>query len=128
MARTEMKTEVVRKVITKVITTEVALDDTEASELIAELALAREAEDTAKKKADEAKAKLYKLMGYELVGKEWVGNAEIGTIAGNAVVKVATINATKFDKESLIKDKPELAVVFEAYTKPAPYKSIKIVK
>ena len=45
MARTEIKTEVVRKVITEVATTEVSLDDTNANELIAELVLARDAVD-----------------------------------------------------------------------------------
>jgi hypothetical protein len=128
MPRTEIKTEVVRKVITEVATTEVALDATEASDLIAELSATRDAIDTATAKAEAIKAKLYELMGYELVNKKWVGDAELGTIGGNVVVKVATINNTKFDKDALLTDKPELAPVLEAYTKPAPYKALKIVK
>jgi hypothetical protein len=43
-------------------------------------------------------------------------------------VKVATINATKFEKDRLLNDKPELAPVFEAYTIPAPYKAMKTGK
>lgn len=128
MSRTEIKTEVIRKVITEVVNKEVALDATDASELIAELSAVRDALDANKKKADAIKAKLYELMGYELVNEEWVGDAELGTIGGNVVVKVATINNSTFDKKSLIADKPELEEVIKAYTKPAPYKSIKIVK
>jgi len=129
MARTEIKTEkVTRKVVTSIVKNEIALDETNASELLIALTTYRDTADTAKKKADEVKAELFSLMGYELRGGEWVGNAEIGTIAGNAVVKVATINATKFDKEGLIKENPKLGKIIEAYTKPAPYKSIKIVK
>lgn len=128
MPRTEIKTEVIRKVITEVVNTEVALDATNASELIAELSATRDAIDTATEKAEAIKAKLYELMGYELVNKKWVGDAELGTIGGNVVVKVATINNTKFDKDALLTDKPELAPVLEAYTKPAPYKALKIVK
>lgn len=128
MARTEIKTEVVRKVITEVVNTEVALDETNASELIAELSAVRDAIDTNKKKADKIKAELYALLGYELINEEWVGDAELGTIGGNVVVKVATINNSTFDKKALIADKPELEQVIKAYTKPAPYKSLKIVK
>ena len=128
MARTEIKTEVARKVVTEVVNTEVALDATNASELIADLSALRDAIDANEKKAEAIKAKLYELMGYELVNKKWVGDAELGTIGGNVVVKVATINNTKFDKDALLTDKPELAPVLEAYTKPAPYKALKIVK
>ena len=128
MARTEIKTEVVRKVITEVVNTEVALDATDASELISDLSATRDAIDTAEKKADAIKAKLYALMGYKLVNDEWVGDAELGTIGGNVVVKVATINNTKFDKKALIAENPEIEELIKAYTKPAPYKSLKIVK
>lgn len=128
MARTEIKTEVIRKVITEVATHEVALDATNASELIAELSAVRDAIDANTKKADALKANLYELMGYELVNKVWVGTSEIGTISGNTVVKVATINNTKFDRDALLADKPELEKVLQAYTKPAPYKALKIVK
>jgi len=128
MPRTEIKTEVIRKVITEVVDTEVALDATNASELIAELSAVRDAIDANTDKAEAIKAKLYELMGYELVNKKWIGDAELGTIGGNVVVKVATINNTKFDKDALLTDKPELAPVLEAYTKPAPYKALKIVK
>ena len=128
MPRTEIKTEVIRKVITEVATNEVALDATNASDLIADLSAVRDAIDTNTKRADEIKAKLYELMGYKLVNKVWVGDAELGTIGGNAVVKVATINATKFDKDTLLAENPDLAPLFEAHTKPAPYKALKIVK
>lgn len=128
MARTEIKTEVIRKVITEVATDEVALDATNASELIAELSAVRDAIDANTDKAEAIKAKLYELMGYELVNKKWEGEAELGTIGGNVVVKVATINNTKFDKDALLADKPELEKVLQAYTKPAPYKALKIVK
>ena len=128
MARTQIKTEVTRKVVTEVVNTEVALDATNASDLIADLSAVRDAIDTNTAKAEAIKAKLYELMGYKLVNKKWVGDAELGTIGGNVVVKVATINNTKFDKDALIADKPELEKVLEAYTKPAPYKALKIVK
>ena len=128
MGRTEIKTEVVRKVITEVVNTEVALDATNAGELIAELSATRDTIDTNEKKADAIKAKLFELMGYELVNKKWEGEAELGTIGGNVVVKVATINNTKFDKDALLAEKPELEKVLQAYTKPAPYKALKIVK
>ena len=128
MGRTEIKTEVIKKVITEVVNTEVALDATNAGELIAELSAVRDTIDANEKKADAIKAKLFELMGYELVNKKWEGEAELGTIGGNVVVKVATINNTKFDKDALLKDQPELEKVLQAYTKPAPYKSLKIVK
>lgn len=128
MSRTEIKTEVTRKVVAEVVSTEIALDATNASELIAELSAVRDAMDANKKKADKIKADLYALMGYKEVNEEWVGDAEFGTIGGNVVVKVATINNTTFDKKSLIADKPELEEVLKAYTKPAPYKALKIVK
>ena len=128
MSRTEIKTEVTRKVVAEVVSTEIALDATNASELIAELSAVRDAIDANKKKADKIKADLYALMGYTEVNEEWVGDAEFGTIGGNVVVKVATINNTTFDKKSLIADKPELEEVLKAYTKPAPYKALKIVK
>ncbi len=128
MARTEIKTEVIRKVITEVATNEVALDATNAGELIAELSAVRDTIDANTDKAEAIKAKLYELMGYELVNKKWEGEAELGTIGGNVVVKVATINNTKFDKDALLAEKPELEKVLQAYTKPAPYKALKIVK
>jgi len=129
MGRTKVKTEVIRKVITEVVSNEVALDATNASELIAELVAVRDAIDANEKKADVVKAKLYELMGYNLVNKKWEGEIEtFGTIGGNVVVKVATINNTKFDKDALLKDRPELDKVLLAYTKSAPYKSIKLVK
>lgn len=130
MSRTEIKTEVTRKVVAEVVSTEIALDATNASELIAELSAVRDAIDAQNTKADKIKADLYTLLGYEfdLATEKWVGDAEIGTIAGNAVVKVATINATNFDKKALITDNPELAKVIQDYTKPAPYKALKIVK
>lgn len=128
MGRTEIKTEVIKKVITEVVNTEVALDATNAGELIAELSAVRDTIDANKVKAEAIKAELYKLMGYELANEKWVGDAELGTIGGNVVVKVATINNTKFDKDALLKDQPELEKVLQAYTKPAPYKSLKIVK
>jgi hypothetical protein len=128
MGRTEIKTEVIKKVITEVVNTEVALDATNAGELIAELSAVRDTIDANTDKAEAIKAKLYELMGYELVNKKWEGEAELGTIGGNVVVKVATINNTKFDKDALLADKPELEKVLQAYTKPAPYKALKIVK
>jgi hypothetical protein len=131
MSRTKVVVkEVVKEVATEIAQKEVALDATNAGDLIAELSAVRDAIDAQNKKADELKAEIYKLMGYKLdvVNEEWVGTAEVGTIAGNAVVKVATINNTKFDKKALLTDKPELAEVIKAYTKPAPYKSLKIVK
>lgn len=128
VSRTEIKTEVTRKVVAEVVSTEVALDATNASELIAELSALRDAIDANETKAEAIKASLYELMGYELVNKKWVGDTELGTIGGNVVVKVATINNTKFDKDALITDKPELEEVLKAYTKPAPYKALKIVK
>jgi hypothetical protein len=128
MGRTEIKTEVIKKVITEVVNTEVALDATNAGELIAELSAVRDTIDANEKKADAIKAKLFELMGYELVNKKWEGEAELGTIGGNVVVKVATINNTKFDKDALLAEKPELEKVLQAYTKPAPYKALKIVK
>jgi hypothetical protein len=122
--------EVVKEIATEVAQNVVVLDTTNAGELIAELSAVRDAIDAQNTKADEIKAELYKLLGYEfdLATEKWVGDAEVGTIAGNAVVKVATINATNFDKKALITDKPELAEVIKAYTKPAPYKALKIVK
>lgn len=128
MGRTEIKTEVIKKVITEVVNTEVALDATNAGELIAELSAVRDTIDANTDKAEAIKAKLYELMGYELVNKKWEGEAELGTIGGNVVVKVATINNTKFDKDALLAEKPELEKVLQAYTKPAPYKALKIVK
>jgi hypothetical protein len=112
VSRTEIKTEVTRKVVTEVVNTEVALDAIDANET----------------KVEAIKAKLYELMDYQLVNKKWVGDTELGTIGGNVVLKIATINNTKFDKDALIADKPELDEVLKAYTKPAPYKALKIVK
>lgn len=131
MSRTKVVVkEVVKEIATEIAQKEVVLDTTNAGELIAELSAVRDAIDAQNKKADELKAELYKLMGYKLdvATDKWVGDAEVGTIAGNAVVKVATINATNFDKKALITDNPELADVIQAYTKPAPYKALKIVK
>jgi hypothetical protein len=128
VSRTEIKTEVTRKVVTEVVNTEVALDATNAGELIAELSALRDAIDANETKVEAIKAKLYELMDYQLVNKKWVGDTELGTIGGNVVLKIATINNTKFDKDALIADKPELDEVLKAYTKPAPYKALKIVK
>ena len=128
MPRTSIETEVTRKVVATVSTTEVALDATNAGELVALLNATKDAIKASEAKADALKAELYTLLGYSLVNGEWVGTAEVGTVGGNVVVKVATINATKFEKDRLLSDKPELAPVFEAYTIPAPYKAMKTGK
>lgn len=128
MPRTEIAQEVVVKTTIAVATKEVALDATNAGELIAQLNATKDAIKTAQDKAKALQAEIYPLLGYTLVNGEWIGEAEAGTIAGNVVVKVATINATKFEKDRLLSDKPELAPVFEAYTIPAPYKAMKTGK
>jgi len=128
MPRTEIAQEVVVKTTIAVATKSVALDATNAGDLIAKFNAVKDTIKTAQEEAKALQAEIYPLLGYELVNGEWVGEAEVGTIAGNVVVKVATINATKFEKEKLLNDKPELAPVFEAYTIPAPYKAMKTNK
>jgi hypothetical protein len=128
MPRTKVETEVTTKVVTSVTTTQVALDATNASELIVKLDSVK---DTIKANQDTEKAlkaELYALLGYTLVNDEWVGTAEAGTVAGNVVVRVATINSTKFDKKGLIKTHPEVEALINAFTTPAPYKALKTGK
>ena len=90
MPRTEIAQEVVVKTTIAVATKEVALDATNAGELIAQLNATKDAIKTAQDKAKALQADIYPLLGYTLVNGEWVGEAEVGTIAGNVVVKVAT--------------------------------------
>jgi len=52
VSRTEIKTEVTRKVVTEVVNTEVALDATNAGELIAELSALRDAIDANETKVE----------------------------------------------------------------------------
>ena len=128
MPRTSIETEVTRKVVATVSTTEVALDATNAGELVALLNATKDAIKASEAKADALKAELYTLLGYSLVNGEWVGTAEVGTVGGNVVVKVATINSTKFDKKGLIKSHPEVEALIDAFTTPAPYKALKTGK
>ena len=88
MPRTEIAQEVVVKTTIAVATKEVALDATNAGELIAELNATKDAIKTAQDKAKALQAEIYPLLGYTLVNNEWIGEAEVGTIAGNVVVKV----------------------------------------
>ena len=130
MPRTNIKqeTEVVVKTTTEVITTTIALDATPAGELIAKLNSTRDAIKTHQENEKAIKAELYGLMGYTLVNDEWVGTAEVGTIAGHTVARVATVNATKLNKDKLFAENPNAEALLEAYTEPAPYKALKIVK
>lgn len=128
MPRTEIAQEVVVKTTIAVATKEVALDATNAGALVAELNATKDAIKTAQDKAKALQAEIYPLLGYKLVNNEWIGEAEVGTIAGSIVVRVATVNATKFERDRLLNDKPELAPVFDAYTIPAPYKAMKTGK
>jgi hypothetical protein len=128
MPRTKVETEVTTKVVTSVTTTQVALDATNASELLVKLDSVK---DTIKANQDTEKAlkaELYALLGYTLVNDEWVGTAEAGTVAGNVVVRVATINATKLDKENLFKTHPTVEALLKDFTIPAPYKALKTGK
>ena len=103
MPRTKVETEVTTKVVTSISTTQVALDATNASTLLVELSNTKDAIKANQDKEKALKAELYALLGYTLVADEWVGTAEAGTLGGNVVVRVATVNATKLDKENLFK-------------------------
>jgi hypothetical protein len=135
MPRTKVETEVTTKVVTSVTTTQVALDATNASELLVKLDSVKDTIKTNQDQEKALKAELYALLGYELVKAttkddkdEWVGTAEAGTIGGNVVVRVATINATKLDKENLFKTHPQVKGFLETFTIPAPYKALKTGK
>lgn len=128
MPRTNIEQEVVVTTTIAVSTTTVALDATNASELIAKLNATRDAIKVQQDAEKNLKAEIYALMGYTLVNDEWVGTAEVGTIAGITVAKVATVNATKLDKKSLFSENPTIEALLEAYTQPAPYKALKIGK
>jgi len=128
MPRTNVETEITRKVITSVSTTEVALDATNASTLLVELSTVKDAIKANQDKEKALKAELYALLGYTLVNDEWVGTAEAGTIGGNVVVRVATVNATKLDKDNLFKTHPTVEQLLKDFTIPAPYKALKTGK
>jgi hypothetical protein len=128
MPRTNIEQEVVVKTTIAVATNTVALDATNASELIAKLNSMRDAIKAQQDAEKAIKAELYGLMGYTLVNDEWVGTAEVGTIAGMTVAKVATVNATKLNKEKLFAENPNAEALLQAYTEPAPYKALKIGK
>ena len=128
MPRTNIEQEVVVKTTTTIATTTIALDATNASELIAKLNSTRDTIKANQDKEKALKAELYALMGYTLVNDEWVGTAEVGTVAGNTVVRVATVNATQLNKKKLFSENPNAEALLEAYTEPAPYKALKIVK
>jgi hypothetical protein len=128
MPRTNIEQEVVVKTTIEVATNIVALDATNASELIAKLNSTRDAIKAQQDAEKALKAELYSLMGYTLVNDEWVGTAEVGTIAGITVAKVATVNATKLNKEKLFAENPNAEALLKAYTEPAPYKALKIGK
>jgi hypothetical protein len=128
MSRTEISQEVTVNTVIAVTTTTVALDATNASELIAKLNATRDAIKAQQDHEKMLKAEIYKLMGYTLVNDEWVGTAEVGTIAGITVAKVATVNATKLNKEKMFDENPSAEALLKAYTEPAPYKALKIGK
>ena len=124
MPRTKVETEVTTKVITSVTTTQVALDATNASALLVKLSNAKDAIKANQDEEKALKAELYALLGYTLVNDEWVGTAEAGTLGGNVVVRVATVNATKLDKENLFKAHPTVEALLKDFTIPAPYKAL----
>ena len=128
MPRTKVETEVTTKVITSVTTTQVALDATNASALLVKLSNAKDAIKANQDEEKALKAELYALLGYTLVNDEWVGTAEAGTLGGNVVVRVATVNATKLDKENLFKAHPTVEALIKDFTIPAPYKALKTGK
>jgi len=135
MPRTKVETEVTTKVVTSISTTQVALDATNASTLLVELSNAKDAIKANQDEEQRIKAELYALLGYKLVKAEtkddkdeWVGTAEAGTIGGNVVVRVATVNATKLDKKNLFKAHPQVKELLETFTIPAPYKALKTGK
>ena len=128
MPRTKVEMEVTTKVVTSISTTQVALDATNASTLLVELSNTKDAIKANQDKEKALKAELYALLGYTLVADEWVGTAEAGTIGGNVVVRVATVNATKLDKENLFKAHPTVEALLKDFTIPAPYKALKTGK
>ncbi len=128
MPRTKVETEVTTKVVTSISTTQVALDATNASTLLVELSNTKDAIKANQDKEKALKAELYALLGYTLVNDEWVGTAEAGTIGGNVVVRVATVNATKLDKDNLFKTHPTVEQLLKDFTIPAPYKALKTGK
>ncbi len=127
MPTVKMSEKIIEKII-EVGTTTVALDATNAEDLVAKLQANKDATKALEAEYAELQAGIYSLLGYKKVGTSWVGTAEEGTIAGNAIVKVNTIARDTFDKNALLADKPELLPVIEAYTVNKPYKVLKTVR
>ena len=127
MPKVKMSEKVVEKTIAVSATT-VALDGTGAEALVAKLQANKDATKALEAEYAELQASIYNLMGYKKVGSTWVGEAEVGTIAGNEVVKVNTIDRANFEKERLLAEKPEMLPIIEAYTVNKPYKVLKTVR
>ena len=127
MPKVKMSEKVVEKTIV-VSETVVALDGTGADALIAKLQANKDATKALEAEYAELQSSIYSLLGYKKVGNTWVGEAEVGTIAGNEVVKVNTIDRANFDKERLLAEKPEMLPIIEAYTTNKPYKVLKTVR
>ena len=125
------KTVIVEKVVETTISSStaiVALDTTNAKDLLAKLDANKSARKALEANYDSLQSEIYALLGYIKVSNKWVGSAEQGTIGGIPVVTVSTVNAEKFNKNALLADKPELLPIIEAYTEPNPYKVLKTVR
>jgi hypothetical protein len=76
----------------------IALDETNAKELLAKFEANKADKATLEAQYKELQAEIYSLLGYKKVGDKWIGVADEGTIDGVSVIKVGTQTRTNFDK------------------------------
>lgn len=106
----------------------IALDETNAKELLAKFEANKADKATLEAQYKSLQAEIYSLLGYTKVGDKWIGVAEEGTIDGVSVVKVASQKRTNFNRDEFLQENPALLPLVEAFTSESIYTILKTTR
>jgi len=106
----------------------VALDDTNARELIAKFEKNKNDKAVIEAEYKALQAEIYGLLGYKKVGDKWIGIAEQGTIEGVAVVKVSSQSRENFKKDKFLQANPELLELVLSFTEETSFTRLDTIK
>ena len=106
----------------------VALDATNAGELITMFEANKASKALLEKEYESLQEQIYTLLGYKKLGKKWIGSAEEGTLGGVAVVKVGTQTRNTFDREAFVQANPAMLDEVEKFTTPSTNTVLKTVR
>lgn len=106
----------------------VALDDTNARELISKFEKNKNDKSALEAEYKALQTEIYALLGYKKVGDKWIGVAEQGTIEGVAVVKVSSQSRENFKKDKFLQANPELLELVMSFTEENSFTRLDTIK